>query len=121
MGHTKKSMDPRLRQVTSWPLQTLWDTEGQDLSATRGRSLGSEAIKSLLRRGVRRFAVVGFDPQLRWLDGAHGLEFWKDEARDHLYEESRPYMEDYPGEYFYQASEWITDSGETIILFEIHH
>lgn len=121
MGHTKKTMDLRLRQMTGEPLQTLWDSEGRDLPVTRGRSLDIEAIKSLLRRGVRAFAVVGVGPQLRWLDGANSLEFWKSEAHDHLYEESRPYLEDYPGEYFYRASEWTTASGETIILFEMNH
>jgi hypothetical protein len=67
------------------------------------------------------FAIVGVAPELHWLDGAQSIQFWKGEARNHLYTEARPYLEDYPGGYFYYASEWTDASSETIILFEMEH
>ncbi len=47
--------------------------------------------------------------------------FWKHEVQPHLYEETRPYLADYPNEYFYWPSEWRSHSGETIILLERAH
>lgn len=122
MARSKKTMDSRLRRVTHGPMDVLWDSDGQDLSVTRGRSLDADAIKGLLRQGVRRFVVVDFVSDLRWIEGTACLDFWKNEARDHLCVKERPYREDYPGEYCYHASEWIDASGTaTIILFEMEH
>lgn len=121
MGRTKKTMDTRLRQVTSYPMETLWYIDGHDLPATRGKYLDADEIKDLLRRGVYRFAVIGVPIDLRWIDGVEIFDFWKNEARDHLRDEARLYLEDYPDEYFYRASEWTLPDGGTIILFEMYH
>lgn len=121
MGRTKKSMDPRLRQVTQLPMKTLWDTDGHDLPATRGEYLDANAVTDFLRRGVQRVAVIGPRFEFSWIEGVQIFAFWKNEAREHLYDAARLRLEDYPGGYLYHASEWTLDSGGTILLFEMYH
>ncbi len=58
---------------------------------------------------------------LRWIAHHEVFTFWKHEVQPHLYDEARPYLADYPNEYFYWPSEWRSHSGETIILLERAH
>jgi hypothetical protein len=121
MKRTKKTMDPQLRKVLQVSMETLWASDGQDLPATRGRALNVEAVKELLRQGVYKIVVLGVHWDLTWIEGDEIFIRWKEELRDHLEDEARLYLEDYPGGYYHRASEWTLTSGETIILFEMYH
>jgi hypothetical protein len=43
------------------------------------------------------------------------------EVAPHLYQESKPYLDNYPGEYFYFATEWRLETGKEIIVLEKAH
>lgn len=55
-----------------------------------------------------------------WIDDAERFRPWKVEVRIRICREPA-YLEDYPGEYCYCASEWRAPDGEAIILLEKWH
>src|SRR5947208_1474977 len=106
--------------VTSIPMTELWDASRM-LEATKERYVGPGDIEALLRTGPIQFVVANVGDRLRWIDKENCFIFWKNELREHLHDEGRPYLEDYPGAYFYFASEWHLEYGERVILLEKHH
>ena len=115
-------MDPSLRIVTRGPLAALWDAHGREMDAERVRKLGVEDVRDLLRSRDVRFVVANLGSPLRWIDFPKRYDFWKDELQPHLAEPSQhPFLEDFPGEYFYRATEWREPGGGLIVLCEMHH
>jgi hypothetical protein len=113
-------METNERVVTSLPLAELWDAAGT-LQASKKRYLGSEDIKSLLRVGPIRFVVANVGDKLEWIEAKDCYSFWKQDVSQRLGAEGKVHLEDYPGQYFYFASEWRAESGETIVLLEKQH
>lgn len=109
------------RKVLRLPLEVLWDSNGDEMPAVKQRTLTSPDIKEVLRRGGVHFVVANVGHPLNRVEDAEVFTFWKNEVHRHLYDESRPYLEDYPDGYFYWASEWPLPSGETIIVLEMEH
>jgi hypothetical protein len=110
-------MNPDERVVISIPLVELWDDSGT-LQATKVRSVDQEGLTDLLRLGPLRFVLASGGTKLQWMSKGECFDFWKNEAKPHIYSEDKPYLEDYPGEYIYWASEWQLPSGESVILLE---
>lgn len=107
------------RLVTQTPLTELWNAQGP-VQAKRGRFLNPEEIKSILRTGPVRFVVVDIGGHLRWISSDDCFEFWKT-VKPNIAKEDRFFLEDYPGEFAYVATEWKCESGEAIILLEMSH
>ncbi len=113
-------MDPVLLIVTQLPLTALGAARQ---GASRTRSLGELEIKALLRSGPVEFVVAEVGRPLRWLPWREGTEFWKGELQPHL---ARPgdeaiRLDDFPGSYFYWASEWGEAGSAPVILCELSH
>jgi hypothetical protein len=118
-GHT--TTDPSKRIVTALPLQTLWDNAGRDIASTRGRPLKADDIRALLRIGRTRFVMADVGHPLRWIAPEEQYEFWKEEVQSHLCEQEQGVLEDFPGGYFYFATEWRLPGGEIAVVLEKQH
>ena len=114
-------MKPELRHVSQLPLAELWNEHGV-IPAERMRELGSSDIASMLRAGKVRFVVADIGHHLEWISADNCYRFWKSEVKRHLAQpENEIYLEDFPGEYCYFASEWQTDLAEPIVLLSKSH
>lgn len=91
-------MDRRHRIITHLPLDVLWNEAGEDLQATRVRTLGVEDIRVLLRAHPLRFIVANVGHAPHWIG-----------------------EEEYPSGYCYTASEWRLADGATVVLLEMYH
>ena len=89
--------------------------------AKRGPDVGREAIRSLLLAGTVRFVIEDPIMPLSWQDESHSFDFWKHEVQSHLAEpDQRVYLEEWPGEYAYYASQWDDGGTPIIVLKKIH-
>lgn len=114
-------MKPELRHVSRMPLDELWNDRGV-VAAKKVQELGAPEIVSLLRAGKVRFVVADIGHHLLWIPLDVCYEFWKSEVKLHLAQpEAEIYLEDFPGEYCYLASEWKADTGEPIVLLMKSH
>ena len=115
-------MQPSLRIASTLPLTELWTDEGT-LPHTCSRRLAALDIKQLLRIEKLRFVVAECGLPLRWIEPASCYRFWKEELQPRLAPpEGRVRREDFPGEYFYWATEWTApDAGTPIVLLERQH
>ena len=113
-------MDTDKRLVIRLPLESLWNGDGP-LDASRRRDLTAEDIKALLRLGAVSFVVADCGLPLVWTAPAEGYDFWKGEIQPHLYDEAKPHLDDYPGGYFYSASEWQVGASQSVVVLEEHH
>lgn len=113
-------MKPELRYVSRMPLAELWNENGV-IAAKKVRDLRSSDIVSMLRAGRVRFVVAEIRHHLQWnIEDCY--EFWKSKVKMHLAQpDAERYLEDFPGEYCYFASEWKADVGEPIVLLEKSH
>ena len=104
--------------VTKLPLFRLMSSRGV---ATRVGDVGSESIRNLLRAGVIRFAIADVGNELRWVPEADCFDLWKKEVQPHLAEpEQQVYLERFPGEYAYFASQWDDGPSPIILLSKAH-
>ncbi len=114
-------MKPELRHVSKMPLVELWNESGV-VAAQKVRELGSSEIVSLLRAGKVRFVVADVGHHLQWIAPERCYEFWKSEVKMRLAQpEAEIYLEDFPGEYCYVASQWKPDVGAPIVLLMKSH
>ena len=114
-------MKPELRHVSQMPLAELWNEQGV-IRAERMRELDSSQIASMLRAGKVRFVIADIGHHLEWVSAEDCYQFWKSEVKRHLaHPDNKTYLEDFPGEYCYFASEWKADLGEPIVLLSKSH
>ena len=116
-------MRPDQRIVVSLPLAELWDERGP-VAATRGRRLGRVEIAGMLTSATIQFVVANGGGPLRWISIADRFTFWKDEVKPRVVPADAEgfFLEDYPGEYCYLATEWTRSvAGPTVVLLECHH
>ena len=81
----------------------------------------AERIKELLRAGEVSFVVADVGHALRWVKTKDAVVFWKAEVKDHLAEDERFSLDDFPGGYALVASEWRRLDGCAVVLLEAHH
>lgn len=114
-------MSQNQKVISRLPVEELW--AGQRLVSTiKVRDLNASDIADLLRSGVIRFVVADVGKPYEWIPTNERYDFWKDEVKAHLaVPESKVYLEDFPDEYCYFASEWKSYNGETIILLSKSH
>jgi hypothetical protein len=109
------------KTISYMPVEEIW--KGQKLVSTvKLRDVGSTDIADLLRSGSVRFVVADVGKPFEWIPKNEKFSFWKTEVKTHLAEpESEPFLEDFPDEYFYSASEWKSFDGDSIILLSKAH
>lgn len=109
-GFTPRKKDAEIRM-----------TDGRPESIARHvRELAIEDVKELLREGVHQLVEYNTSGFLVWVPPSECFEYWK-WAQPYLAQGHRPYLEDYPEGFFLSTSEWISDSGERLIVFSRHH
>jgi hypothetical protein len=117
-------MQPDQRIVTRIPLTELWDAGGV-LPLERGRAVGRDHVADLLRTGPVRFVLANCGSPLNWVPLDDCYRFWKREVKLHLVEPAAAEvgfrLEDWPGGYCYQGTEWTGGSQEAVVLLETYH
>jgi hypothetical protein len=115
-------MDPSLRVVTRTPLQELWRSDGSSLDGC-DKPLSAEVISGLLRSGLVEFVIADAGSVLNWIPIGGCHSFWKMEVKPHLAKPGvNARLEDFPGRYFYFASQWQdSKSPIPIVLLERNH
>lgn len=109
------------RIVSQMPLRELWDERGV-VSVKELRQLNASDIAELLRAGAVHFVVADVGSTLKWIPLEGCYRFWKSEVKDHLADPAAAnYLENFPGEYCYFASEWESGGGEPIVLLTMSH
>ncbi len=98
---------------------------GGSVTVERVGDLSATAIADLLRdlTKVPRFVVVDPGVPPYWVPVEHIHDFWKSELKPRVADPAlgRWHREDFPGEYFYRASEWRTGSGGIVVLLDRYH
>ena len=114
-------MKPDFKIVTEIPVKEIWDNDLL-VSKVRRRYLKEKDIRELLRQGNVQFIVAKVGYKLKWISENECFSFWKKDVKIHLADPNKKhFLEDFPGEYFYFASEWESKSVNSIILLEMHH
>lgn len=107
------------RQCVSTPLTTLWDAAGEFGRCVRD-TITEDDIRTLLRQIPVSFVEVDLGKPLRWIPQEEGFAFWK-AVRASLHRPESPFLEDYPGAFFYFASEWAgRDDACIVVLTKAH-
>ena len=78
----------------------------------------------MLTSATIQFVVANGGGPLRWISIADRFTFWKDEVKPRVVPADAEgfFLEDYPGEYCYLATEWTRSvAGPTVVLLECHH
>ena len=93
------------------------------MSTINVRDVDGAAITELLRTGTLRFVVGDVGKPLEWIPNNERYDFWKKEVRPHLAgPDKSEYLEDFPDNCCYLASEWKSyDGGDKIILLSKAH
>jgi hypothetical protein len=115
-------MGPKLKVVTRLPLEEVWREDGLPASTQKMRLLHAQDIANLLRVGPVNFVVADIGMPLRWIDSTDCYKFWNTEIKAHLADpDQRCALDDFPGGYFYFASEWRGKEIFPIVVVERHH
>ena len=85
------------------------------------RDLVGADITELLRAGPVQFVVHDPIRPISIVPLAESFAFWKAEAKPRIVGSERIYLEDYPGEYAYAASEWNDGGIPAIVLLDRFH
>ena len=113
-------MRPDQRIVTKLPLTELWDETGA-LPGERIRYVDENLIRGLMGTGQVQFIVADCGAKLNWIPMQERFEFWK-AIRTQVADAGRPiYIERFPNQTAYIASEWRGRTGECLILLEMNH
>ena len=98
---------------------------GGSVTVERMRDLSATEIAELLRNStiLPCFVVVDAGLPPHWVPVERTHAFWKSEVQPRVADPAvgRWYREDFPGKYFYRASEWRTGSGAIVVLLDRHH
>jgi hypothetical protein len=109
------------RIVVQTPLYEIWN-DRRVVSEKELRALNASEIAELLRAGEVHFVVADVGSSLKWVPTDECYSFWKSEVKNHLADpEANTYLEDFPDEYCYFASEWMSDDGKPIVLLVMSH
>ena len=78
----------------------------------------------MLTLATIQFVVANVGEPLRWISIDNRFTFWKDEVKPRVApaDAERFFLEDFPGEYCYVATEWTRSvAGPTVVLLECLH
>jgi hypothetical protein len=115
-------MEPKQRVVTRLPLEEVWREDGALASVQKLRTLQAQDVADLLRVGPVNFVVADVGTPLRWIDSTDCYRFWSTEINVHLAApDQKCTLDEFPGGYFYVASEWRRKEKFPIVVVERHH
>jgi hypothetical protein len=107
--------------VTKIPLETLWTNE-LEIPAKRKSYLTKNDIKQLLKQSKLQFVIADGGYKLNWIEINKCFDFWKSEVEKHLATDiNKIYLDNFPDNYAYIASEWIGEIETPIVLLEKVH
>jgi len=109
-----------VKYVNRIPLRNLWTDDLKEIKAKRGRRLTTSDIQSMLQVGTVTFVVANLGTPLQWIQLDECFRFWKS-IKNNIADEEEIFLDNYPDEFAYVATEWNEESGERIILLETHH
>lgn len=104
--------------ITKMPLDKL-EFDNKDFK--KCRFLVIEEIKKLLTQNQISFAIADVGKPLEFIKSEAVFEFWKKNKENIAKDLDKINLEDYPEEFAFVASEWISNSNEKVILLEKHH
>ena len=108
-------MNPELRVVTKLTLRDLWEEKGSSLGG-RTRHLGQDRVRQLLREGSVRFVVADCGLPLKWVSTSDRFTFGNS-VRAQIAEPEKPiYLDQFPQNVAYVASQWQGHDGEVCSL-----
>lgn len=84
------------------------------------RELDIEETKKLFRDGVHQIVEYNTSGFLVWIPPLECFEYWK-WAQPHIAKDDPLYLDDYPENFALSISEWMSDSGERLIVFSRYH
>lgn len=84
------------------------------------RYLDIEETKTLLRDDVHQILEYNTSGFLVWIPPVERFEYWK-WAQPHIAKGDSIYLDDYPENFALSISEWVSDSGERLIIFTRYH
>lgn len=114
-------MAPSTKLIGKMPLTKIW-TSNQELESEKLRFLTAEMITQLLKKSSVHFVVACIGKKLEWIPLNDCFDFWKTEVKNRIGDPvDGSSLEDFPGSYFYFASEWSATDGHPIVLLEIYH
>jgi hypothetical protein len=109
---------PTGMKVTRLPLSRLPTHLGE---ATRLGDLGAEAIRNLLKAGPVRFVIADVGAPLHWVPEGDCFKTWKRDILLHVADPDQiAYLERFPGDYVYFASQWDDGSIPIVLLAKSH-
>jgi len=115
-------MDPKPRVVIRLPLEEVWQEDGFPISMEKLRPLQTQDVANLLRVGPVNFIVADVGMPLRWIDPSDCYRFWNAEMKAHLAApDQKCTLDEFPGGYFYFASEWRKKENFPIVVVERYH
>ena len=87
------------------------------------KALRLEDIRELLRAGAVEFVIADAGSALKWIAVPECHAFWKNEVKARVANPTpKVRREDFPGEYFFLASQWRDPKSPCpIVLLERHH
>lgn len=108
------------RIVTKMPLTQLWNSD-EEIDVVKKEYLTKAQLKLILKQRPVEFVVASIGNKLRWIEIENCYEFWKTEVEKQVAEDyDNIFLDDFPGEYAYVASEWV-GAVNPIVLLEMHH
>ena len=114
-------MQPADRIVTALPLRELFDETGP-VEASRGIDLSADDVRVRLGESRFQFVIADVGSKPRWIAKPEAFAIWRDEILPHLAPTAAVVrLDEYPGSYFYRASEWIMSDGTAVVVLERLH
>lgn len=108
--------------ITQLPLQNIWNEQGT-LIGSKTRELNRDKITALLRKSQIYFVVADVGFNLEWIPIDACYKQWKTEIKQHIMDPAaqKVYVEDFPEQYCYRASEWQTNLDHPVVVLEKWH
>jgi hypothetical protein len=104
--------------ITKMPIDKL-ELDNKDFK--KCRYLVIEEIKKILTQNPISLAIADIGKPLEFIESETVFEFWKKNKENIAKDLDKIILEDYPNEFAFIASEWISNTGDKLILLEKHH
>lgn len=104
--------------ITEFPLQSIYRDE-KEIAAKRIRHLSEDDIASLLSTEKLIFATAEIGKELEWHDAEEAKTFFDQQVKYRVaYPDEEIFLDDFPENYCYVASEWSPFPEGYLILLE---
>jgi len=108
------------RSINEIPLTDLWNENGV-ISEERLTYLIDEEIRNLLKKGKVQFVVANVGCPLEWIPIDNCFDFYKTKLKNRIADKEVNYLDNFPDNYFFYASEWKSNNLLPIVSLEMYH